>query len=172
MKLYRAKIPAIAANVIETLITNGDLEVTHENRPEAEQDLVAIMENFSRRDFAFRSKVKDHMAERRIPYDQYGRTRGRLADEMGHPLGDDIERFLARQFVENMMISNFVEEVYGEDSELYKKIVEVLRSHHVDEGDIREEAESRVKNVRQGTVDYEIALQNAVRDVKKRRGLL
>lgn len=172
MKLYRAKIPVIAASVIDTLVTNGDIEVAHENKPEAEQDLVAIMENFSRRDAAFRGRVKDHMAEQRIPYDQYGRTRSRLAEEMNHPVGDDIERFLARQFVENMMISNFVDEVYEEDRILYRKIVDVLRSHHVDEQSIRDEAASKVKNVREGTVDYEIALQNAVRDVKKRRGLL
>ena len=37
---------------------------------------------------------------------------------------------------------------------------------------IREEAASKVKNVREGTVDYEIALQNAMRDVKKRMGLI
>jgi hypothetical protein len=172
VKLYRAKIPVIAAAVIDTLMTNGDIEVTHENKAEAEQDLVAIMENFSRRDASFRGQVKDHMADHRIPYDQYGRTRSRLAEEMNHPVGDDIERFLARQFVENMMISNFVEEVYEEDRLLYRKIVEVLRNHHVDEQSIREEAASKVKNVREGTVDYEIALQNAVRDVKKRRGLL
>lgn len=172
MKLYRAKIPTIATAVIEQLVADGDIEVTFENRTEAEQDLVAIMENFSKRDFAFRQRVKDHMADNRIPYDQYGRTRGRLSDEMGHPLGDDVERFLARQFVENMMISNFVDEVYGEDKELYKKIVGILRSHHVDEQSIREEAKEKVKNVREGTVDYEIALQNAVREVKKRRGLL
>lgn len=172
MKLYRAKIPTIAASVVEALVSNDDIEVTHENRPEAEQDLVAIMENFSKRDWNFRTRVKDHMHDQGIPYNEYGRTRGRLAEELSHPLGDDVERFLARQFVENMMISNFVEEVYEEDTELYKKIVEVLRSHHVDERELREEAQGRLKNVREGTVDYEIALQNAMREVKKRRGLL
>lgn len=172
MKLYRAKIPAIATAVIETLVANGDIEVAFENRVEAEKDLVAIMENFSKRDSGFRTRVKDHMADNQIPYDRYGRTRSRLAEEMNHPLGDDVERFLARQFVENMMISNFVDEVYEEDRLLYRKIVECLRSHHVDEQAIREEAASKVKNVREGTVDYEIALQNAMRDVKKRMGLI
>ena len=36
---------------------------------------------------------------------------------------------------------------------------------------IREEAAAKVKNVREGTVEYEIALADAVREVKKRRGL-
>ena len=37
---------------------------------------------------------------------------------------------------------------------------------------IRQEAIGKIKNVAEGTVDYEIALQNAVKDVKKRRGLM
>ena len=30
---------------------------------------------------------------------------------------------------------------------------------------------SKIKNVSEGTVDYEIALQDAMREVRKRRGL-
>ena len=172
MKLYRAKVPEIAKDVIHLLIQEGDIEVTGDNRPEAEQDLVAIMEEFMRRDFALRERIGDYMAARRIPYTEFGRTKKQMAEEMGHPIGDDIERFLCRQFVENLMISHFVEEVYGEDREMYKKILPILRGHNVDERAIREEAIAKIKNVQEGTIDYEIALQGAIKDVKKRRGLI
>ena len=46
MKLYRLKIPEISAAVIERLANDEDIEVTPENRSEAEQDLTAIMEEF------------------------------------------------------------------------------------------------------------------------------
>ena len=91
---------------------------------------------------------------------------------MGHPVGDDVEKFLSRQFVENLMISQFIDEVYEEDRVIYKRLLDVLRGHNVDERDIREQAKARVKNIREGTVDYEIALQKAVREEKKRRGLI
>jgi hypothetical protein len=42
----------------------------------------------------------------------------------------------------------------------------------VDEREIREVAADKVKNIREGTVDYEIALRGAVLDEKKRRGLV
>ena len=58
MKLYKAKIQPIAAAVIENLTTSGALEVVPTNRAEAELDLVAIMEEYSRRDFALRDAVK------------------------------------------------------------------------------------------------------------------
>lgn len=172
MKLYRAKVPIIAQETISSLVQGDDIEVEHENFEEAQKDLIAIMEEYLRRDSDFRNQIRDHMAHHNMPYNEYGRVRSRLADQLGHPLGDDVERFLARQFVENMMISPFVEEVFSEDKVIYKKIIETLRSHHVNEREIREEAQEKVKNVKEGTVDYEIALQKAVKDVKKRRGLL
>ena len=88
------------------------------------------------------------------------------------PLGDDVERFLARQFVESMMISKFVDEVFTDDNVMYKKVIGVLTTHNVDEREIRDEAMDKVKNIREGTIEYEIALQNAVKEVKKRRGLI
>ena len=172
MRLYRAKVPSIANAVIAKLNETGAIEVTAENRPEAEKDLVAIMEAFLNRDGDLRAAVKDRMARHNIPYDRYGRTRSQMAESWGHPVGDDVERFLARQMVEGFMISNFVEEVYEEDSVIYKAILEILRDNDVDEAALREEAKTKIKNVREGTVDYEVAMQRAVREVKKRHGLL
>lgn len=171
MRLYRAKIPVIAHEVIESLTADEDIEVAHENKEEAEKDLVAIMEEYRRRDFELRERIRDTMARRQIPYTQYGKVRKRVSEEMEHPTGDDVERFLARQFTESMMISRFVDEVYSEDAVIYKKLIDALKSHDVDETEIREEARTKVKNVREGTVDYEIALQQAMKDVRKRRGL-
>ena len=172
MKLYRAKVSEIARDVLETLQQGGDIEVLGDNQAEAEQDLVAVMEEFLRREYELRDKIREHMADQRIPYNEFGRTKKRLADESGHPLGGDIERFLARQFVESMMISRFVDEVFTDDNVMYKKVIGILTTHNVDEREIRDEAIEKVKNIREGTIEYEIALQNAVKDVKKRRGLI
>ena len=170
MKLYRAKIPVIATEVIGTLVEANDIEVT--DRGEAEADLVAIMEEYQRRDSDLRVRIKDQMARLNLPYGDYGKVRKRMAEDMDHPVGDDVERFLARQFVENMLISRFIDEVWSEDGAMYKKIIEILREHDVDERAIREEAATKVKNVREGTVEYEIAIRDAVRDIKKRKGLI
>jgi hypothetical protein len=70
------------------------------------------------------------------------------------------------------MISPFIEEVFGADDQMRRKIIGAILKHDVDERAIREEAVGKIRNVKEGTVEYEIALQNAMRDVKKRRGLL
>ncbi|MFT4979966.1 MAG: hypothetical protein ACI8S6_005878, partial [Myxococcota bacterium] len=123
-------------------------------------------------DRALREKVREYMHERSIPYGRYGRIRSQIAESWGHPISDDVERFLARQFVENFMMSRFIEEVYGTDTVLYKAVIDILRNYHVDEAALREEAAGKVKNVSEGSVEYEIALQQALREVKKRHGLL
>jgi hypothetical protein len=172
MKLYRAKIPAIAHDVIDALVRDGDIEIRPENRAEAERDLIAIMEEFVRRDSEFRERVKDYMASHQMSFDQQGEARKALSERYDHPSNDDVERFLGRQFCENLMISKFIDEVYSDDEPMRRKVIRVLVSHDVDERAIREEAAGKVRNVKEGTVEYEIALQNAMRDVKKRKGLL
>ena len=172
MKLYRSKIPEIAENVVRFLTEEDMIEVEHEKREEAQKDFAAIMEDFSRRDFALREEIKEVMHHRNLPYDQYGRTRSQLAKEWGHPLGGDVERYLARQFVENLMISPFIDEVYEEDNTIYKRVLEILRSFDVDEEAIREEARAMLKNLQEGTVEWEVQMQKAVVTVKKRKGLL
>lgn len=172
MKLYKAKIPDIARAVIESLCKEGAIEVLQENRHEAEQDIVAILEEYLRRDNDLREEVREYMSAASLPYDQYGRTRTQLAERSGHPTGDDVQRFLARQTVENFMISRFVDEVYAEDKDLYKRVREIIEGFDVDERALRQEAAEQVKNLSEGTVDYEIALSKAMRDVKRRHGLL
>lgn len=172
MKLYRNRIPDIATFVITTLMTDGDIEVEPENKSEAEQDLISIMEEYLRRDMDLRNQARDDMARAGIGADQYPKVRSRMAEEWNHPTGDDVERFLARQFVENCMISRFVEEVYADDHSLWKKILVSIKSHDVDERELRDEARGLIKNIKEGTVEYEMAFSRALRDVRKRRGLI
>ena len=171
MKLYSSKIPAIAEEVVETLTIDGSIEVSIKNLSEVKEDLSAIMKEFLNQDFQIRTETKDRMNSMSIPYDQFGRERSRLAKKRGHPSGPDIEKYLARQFIESFMISNFVDEVYADDKDMYKSILKVLQSHHVDEEEIREEARSNILNIKEGTVEYEISLTRAIREVKRRRGL-
>jgi proline dehydrogenase len=189
MKLYKARIRPIAAAVVERLTHEGDIELAVEidddeerqkrlhktkrvPREEAMNDLVAIMEMYLRRDNELREAVRDEMERKSIPYDEYGKVKGEISEQWGHPTGDDVDRFLARQFIENFMNSPFVGEVFTDDRELYKKILDILKDFDVDERALRAEAEERIKNVREGSVERQDALNRALKEVKKRHGLL
>lgn len=172
MKLYAKKVPDIAKAIIETLCNDGDIDVDINNRAESEQDLVSIMMEYLRRDQNLRNQVRETMAEESIAYQNYGKVRSKIAEEWNHPLGEDVEKFLARQFIENFMISRFVDEVFTDDTILWRKILDILRSFDVDEQALRDEARAHLKNLEEGTVDFEIAMEKSLRDVKKRKGLL
>ena len=74
MKLYRTKIPVVAKETIDTLCEEGDIEVEAGNREEAEQDLVAIMEEFMRHFSSIRSKTTCQIAAfRTISTEKSGR---------------------------------------------------------------------------------------------------
>ena len=82
-----------------------------------------------------------------------------------------MERFLARQFVENFLISKFVDEVYSDDKECYRKICDTLKAYDVDERALRAEAEERIKNIPENSVERQDALNRALKEVRKRHGL-
>ncbi len=172
MKLYRAKVQEIATDIIKNLTESNSIEVTPQNFQESVRDLEAIMNEFLRRDSKISRDTKDRMNISSISYDQFGRERSKTAKRDRHPTGQDIEKYLSRQFIESFMISKFVDEVYATDSDMYKSILKILRSYHVDEGLIREEAAATIKNISKGTVEYEMAMSRAVRDVKRKKGLI
>lgn len=172
MKLYRSRVPAIAHGVLDRLVNEGDVEVGAEARSEAEQDLVAIMESYLKRDQELRESVRSEMERKNVPYDQYNRTRGDVASSWGHPTGNEVEKFLSRQFLENFMMSPNVAEVFGDDKEMFRKIIDTIKKFDVDENALRAEAEERIKNVAEGSVERQDALNRALREVRKKHGLL
>lgn len=171
MKLYRARVPAIAHAVIERLVNDGDLDVELEARADAEADLVAIMESYLRRDQDLREAVRNEMERRNMPYNEYTKARTDVASQWNHPTGNEVEKFLSRQFNENFMISPSIGEVFGDEREMFRKMVDTLKNFDVDEGALRAEAEERIKNVAEGSVERQDALNRALRDVRKKHGL-
>jgi len=171
MKLYRSRIPAIATAIVERLCRDEEIDVLQENREEAARDIVAILETFQRRDQQLHETVRDVMDKRALSYDQYGKIRREVAEQWDHPSGDEVARYLCRQIVENFMISRFVEEVYGDDREIYKKVLDTMKAHSVDENALRTEAKALIKNVSEGSVEYQDALNRAMREVRKKHGL-
>jgi hypothetical protein len=172
MKLYKTRIPTIANAVITRLSDEGDIEVEPKDRTEAMSDLVAIMNMYLERDNQLRDAVRAEMERKNIPYDQYGKVKGEIAEAWGHPTGNEVNHYFARQFIENFMISKFIGEVFTDDRQLYHKIKVILQEHDVDERALMKEAEERIKNIPEGSVERQDALNRSLKEVRKRHGLI
>ena len=171
MRIYRSQIPRLAEEIIEGLRREGDIEVEPANFAEAVQDIRAIMDEYQRQESKIVAEVRDFMHDRQITYDQFGKIKGQLCEEHNHPTGDDGIRWIIGQILEAFMISNHVEEVFSEDFIMRRKMMVTFRRILIDEADIDREARSKIRNVREGTADWEFEYKKAVDEIKRKKGL-
>ncbi|MCP4870570.1 MAG: DUF507 family protein [Proteobacteria bacterium] len=172
MRLYRSQIPRLAEDIIATLCLEGDLVVELENRADAEADLKAIMEEYLRQESRIVQQTREHMEAHNITYDQFGRIKGRFADEKGHPTGDDGIKWICGQILEVFMMSRFVEEVFGEDRLMRRTMMRVFRKHLIDEADLDREVRGKLKNLRPGTDKWDIEYRRVLDEVRRKKGLV
>ena len=172
MKLYRSRVEDIAKKIIKDLTEGEHIEILPENILETEADLQAVMVEYLKREQRLRDTVRDQMVSLQIPFGDYGRTRSRIAKEWGHPLGPQVESYFSQQFVESFFVSPYVEEVFASDHILKNVIQDVLKEFHVDEKALREEAQEKIKNIPENSAEYEIRLEQALREVRIRYGLI
>lgn len=172
MRLYRSQVPRIAEDIIRTLSLDGDIVVEPDHVDDAERDLVAIMEEYVKQDNKVVQTTREYMESRQITYDQFGKTKAQVAEEIGHPTGDDGIKWVTGQIIENFMISQFVDEVFGEDRNMRKTIMRLFRKHLVEEADLDREVRARLKNIRPGSPQWDIEYRRVMDDVRRKRGLV
>jgi len=172
MRLYRSQIPRLAEDIIETLSLDGDIVVDNQTRSEAEQDIRAILEEYLRQENRVVQETRELMERGQITYDQFGRIKGRIADERGHPTGDDGIKWIAGQILENFMISNHIDEVFGEDKVMRKTLMRIFRQHLIEEAELDREVRGRLKNIRPGSDKWDIEYRRVLDDIRRKRGLI
>lgn len=172
MRLYRSQIPRLAEDIIETLSLDGDIVVDNQSRAEAEQDIRAILEEYLRQENRVIQETRELMERGQITYDQFGRIKGRIADERGHPTGDDGIKWIAGQILENFMISNHIDEVFGEDKVMRKTLMRIFRQHLIEEAELDREVRGRLKNIRPGSDKWDIEYRRVLDDIRRKRGLI
>lgn len=171
MRLYRSQIPRIAEDIIQELCLDGDIVVEAENRVEAEKDIRSIMDEYLRQESRIVNETREHMEQHNVTYDQFGKVKSGFADAKGHPTGDDGIRWIVGQILENFMLSQFVDEVFGEDRSMRKTLMRIFRKHLIEEAELDREVRGRLKNMRPGTDKWDIEYRRVLDEVMRKRGL-
>lgn len=170
MKLYATKIPVIAAELIRRLKDDGDIEV---NDPkEAQLDVEAVLKEYLRLDREMTEQAKDLMERRRLPYEQFGKIKRELCDKRDFPTGEESLLYLANQTLEAFMHSLHVEEVFGDDGEMRKKMSVVLKKHMQVDADIDREVRRRIKNLEEGTASWEVEYGRVMENLRQQKKLV
>ncbi len=169
MRLYSAKIPAVASEIIRSLSEAGDIEVGDVG--EAQLDVEAVLKEFLRMEREITDRTKDLLESRSLPYDQFGKVKRAVAEERGFGLGEESLNWICNQILETFMQSAHVDEIYADDAIMRRKMRDILKKHmQVDEA-LDEEVRRRIKNLQEGTATWEIEYQKVLEQIKRNRGI-
>jgi hypothetical protein len=169
VKLYTGKIPNIAQEIVQSLVSANDIEVA--DAAEAQLDVEAVLKEYVRLDREITDRSKDILEQKKLDYGQFGKIKRQLAEERGLPLGDEATNWIANQVLETFMQSQHVEEVFADDVVLRKKLKDILKKHtHVDE-ELDAEVRRRIKNLEEGTSAWDVEYARAMEQIKRKHGI-
>lgn len=172
MRLYRSRIPVIASKVVASLISDGDIDVERTSVEDVELDIRAIVDEYLRQEQQLLEETREVMEARGSGYSEFAKTKRELAEQKKFPTGDDGLFWMAGQIIESFMISDHVDEVYAPDNLLRRKIVNVFRDNMVNEADLDKEVRAKMRNLKEGTPEWQIEYNRVLRQVRQRRGLI
>jgi hypothetical protein len=169
MRLYRGKIEPITEEVVRVLRESGAVEF--ENEAEARLDIESVLKEYVRLDKEVVEEAKNRMEVRGLGYNQLGKTKSAVSKERGIPGQDEILPYLLEQILNILFHSNNVAEIFVEDVEIRKKVAPILRKHMDVETELDREVRSKIKNLQEGTSDFEVEYAKVTEQIKQRKRL-
>ena len=171
MRLYRKIIPKIAKDSIRALSAAGLIEVEEGKAEEAELDLAGVMVEYLDADERLNEQAKDLLSRRGLGADRFAQAKKTLADTKNFKIGEDALDYILSQLVEALMSSKNIDEVFGEDPELRKTMNDAMAKFASIPEELDKEARQRLKNLREGSPEWEIEYPRAIAQLKRQKGL-
>jgi hypothetical protein len=169
MRLYAAKIPVIAADMVRVLTAEKDIEVNH--GAEVEDDLASVLREYLRVEREITERAKDRAERIGAGATEAQRFKRQLAEERSFGLGAEGISWMLDQLVQMLLRSNNVDEVFSEDAVLRRKMRAVLERHMSVDDEIDKEVRSRLKHLSEGTQNWDIEYARVMELVKRRKNV-
>lgn len=172
MKLYRGKIPIIAQEITRQMIESEAIEVEDPaNIPEVRLDIEAILKEYLRADREISDEARDIMSARGDSFSAFGRTKRTIARRRKFGLGDESIDWIINQLLEMLLHTVHIDEVWAEDRDLRKIMRVALRKHMDVEENLDKEVRNKIKNLSQGSDDWDVKYQQEMERLKRLKGL-
>jgi hypothetical protein len=170
MKLYSSQFNVIAQEILRTLRKQELIEVTPEQLPEAELDIVGVLKEYNRMDRQLTMQARDSAGTEGRPAE--AREKQRLAREKGFRSGEEGLEYIVGQILETFMQSDRFEEIYGTDRDLRRVVTVVLRKFTEDRSaELDAEVRGKLKNLQEGSTAWDIEYEKALKKARERKGL-
>jgi uncharacterized protein len=169
MRLYGAKVPSIAQEVVRTLVSSKDIETDAPR--EVQADIESVLKSYLDTERVVDDKTRDLLQRTNRGTGEFSRVRQEIAEHHGIKVGDETLDHLLDQVVAMLMHSSHVEEVFAEDVELRRRMAPVFKHHMGVDSDLEAEVRAHIKHVKEGTPQWDIEYGRALEAAKRRRGL-
>jgi hypothetical protein len=172
MRLYSAKVPSVAQELVRTLLTSKDIDLED---PAAQKEVIADVESVLRgyleTERIVDDKTRELLQRTGRGTGEFGKVRQQVAENQGIKVGDETLDYLLDQVVAMLMHSSHVEEVYAEDVALRRRMAPIFKKHMQADSDVDTEVRAQLKHLKEGTPQWDIEYSRALANVKRRRGL-
>lgn len=170
MALYRKVIPQIARDILKNLRAKSAIEVDDGRMNEAELDLAAVMVAYQNTEEKISQEASDTLARLKMPKERFAQMKQKFAEKYNVKIGEEGIEFLISQLLEALFASKNIEEIYAQDSEIRKVIKECMEKALNISQEIEKEAKARLKNIKEGTPEWDIEYPRMVAAVKRQKG--
>ena len=162
MRLFSSRIPTIVKEVVTALIDQELVEILPQQRPEVELDVESVLKEYLRAERQLTEQAKDMAHARGLDYSAHQKIKRQLAKNARFGLYEDSVGYIANQLIETLLHTRHVEEIFGEDRELRAAVAPVLKKHMSQNDGLDQEVRKRIKNLQEGTQDWEIRYQQTL----------
>ncbi|MBU0553959.1 DUF507 family protein [Myxococcota bacterium] len=170
MRLYGNKIPSIVKDIVKGLLDAQIVEIEANNIPEVELDIESVLKEYLRAERALTEEAKDLAHSRGLDYSAHQKIKRTLAEKRKFGLYEDSIKYLSDQLLETLLYTHHVEEIYGDDHEVRAVLAPVLKRHMNQNDNLDVEVRKHIKNLQEGTQDWEIRYQQVMERLRAARG--
>ena len=169
MRLFSGKIAPLSEELVEALVTGGDIEC--ESKKEVVLDVQSVFTSYLQAEREASEKAKSMLEQRGLPQSEFSRLKKLAAEQKGIKIGDDLMDYLLDQLIEILLHSANVDDVFAQDHELRRRMRPALKKHLEVEEQLDSEVRGQLRNLTEGSRTWEIEYQRVMSDVQRRKGL-
>ncbi len=169
MKLYAGKVNAIAAEIVRSLSTAGDIEVGSPS--EVVKDVEGVLKSYLQAEADVNDKTKDLLARTGRSMDDYGKVRVSIAETNGIKVGDEMLEYLLGQLLETFGTSKNVDEIFAEDIVLRRKMIAVFKKYLSEDAELDAAIRAQLRHLKEGSPTWDVEYERLAEQTKRKRGL-
>lgn len=172
MRIYMKLIPSIAQDILRALVREGDIEIKEGRFDEAVLDISKVFRDYLEEEEEINREAMIFIQDHHMASKDFASVKAKIAEERGFDYGDDAIEMILADVVDALLASENIDEVYEENNALIRKMSDVVKKYLDVDDQLDREAREQLKNLEEGSLEWDIAYKKVIHEIKKKRNLV